>query len=207
MNSNSETTNENTQRVSRKRARTRAALLAAARRVFATRGYHDASIAEITEQADIGVGTFYLHFRDKDELFTTLIQEGIQDIRDHVTSEALQQPFEQMLPAIVRLTFHYAYTQRDLFRIALTDGGQFGHKFQAKTALIEGLTHLFEIAQEQGMLEEYNSDLLARFIAGMILQGIATWFDNDEPGPDTMADQVLHLLRYGLPAQLLIEDK
>lgn len=207
MNSNSETSKENTQRVSRKRARTRAALLEAARRVFATRGYHDASIAEITEQADIGVGTFYLHFRDKDELFTTLIQEGIQDIREHVTSEALQQPFEQTLPAIIRSTFHYAYTQRDLFRIALTGGGQFERKFQAKTALIEGLTQLFEMAHEQGMLEAYDIDLLARFITGMILQGIATWFENDEPGPDTMADQVLHLLRYGLPAQLLVANK
>ena len=59
MNDNSQTHEyEGQPRVSRKRARTRAELLAAARQVFAARGYHDASIAEITQLADVGVGTF-----------------------------------------------------------------------------------------------------------------------------------------------------
>ena len=107
MNSNSEMGQTESQgRTSRKRTRTRADLLAAARKIFAARGYHEASIAEITQAADIGVGTFYLHFHDKDEIFTTLIEEGLKDIREQVTALALQQPDEHRLSAIVRLTFH-----------------------------------------------------------------------------------------------------
>src|SRR5260221_10281236 len=123
-------------RISRKKARTRAELLAAARQVFAARGYHEASIAEITQAADVGVGTFYLHFRDKDEIFTTLIEEGLHKIREQVTSASKQRPYEQMLPAVVRLTFHYAYAERDLFRIALTGGEQLATRFLAQTPLI-----------------------------------------------------------------------
>ena len=42
--------------------RTRARLLEAAEQVFESVGYHDASIVKITEQAGIGLGTFYLYF-------------------------------------------------------------------------------------------------------------------------------------------------
>src|SRR5258708_37582828 len=127
---------EGVPRLSRKRARTQADLLAAARQVFAARGYHETSIAEITQAADVGVGTFYLHFRDKDEIFTTLIEEGLHQIREQVTSASKQRPYEQMLPAVVRLTFRYAYAERDLFRIALTGGGQLATRFRAQTPLI-----------------------------------------------------------------------
>ncbi|TMB75533.1 MAG: helix-turn-helix transcriptional regulator [Chloroflexi bacterium] len=70
MNDDSQTTEQDGQRRNtRRRTRTRAELLLAARKVFAERGYHEANIAEITQAADVGVGTFYLHFRDKDEVF------------------------------------------------------------------------------------------------------------------------------------------
>src|ERR1700724_3346554 len=120
MNNNSDNdlgAGEKVQRMARRKARTRADLLAAARQVFATRGYHEASIAEITETADVGVGTFYLHFRDKDEIFKTLLEEGLRDIREQVRAEAMKVPIEQMLPAVIRFTLRYAYQKRDMFRI------------------------------------------------------------------------------------------
>ncbi len=208
MNDNSVTNNDDSsRRVSRRKARTRADLLAAARQVFAARGYHEASIAEITQTADVGVGTFYLHFRDKDEIFTTLIEEGLRDIREQVTAAALQQPYEQMLPAVVRLTFRYAYAERDLFRIALTGGGQLARKFRAQAPLVEGFTQILEAAHEQGLLAGYDTALLARFITGIVTQGIVWWFEHDEPGPDEMTEQVMQLLRRGLPADFLVEEK
>ena len=64
-----------------------------------------------------------------------------------------------------------------------------------------------EAARARGDLAAYNIPLLAHFIAGMITQGIL-WggLSKDEPGPDEMADQLLQLLRYGLPEQLLKEQ-
>jgi len=182
-------------------------MLAAARKVFAERGYHEASIAEITTAADVGVGTFYLHFRDKDEIFTTLIEEGLNEIREQVGSHVREQPDEQRLSALIRLTFHYAYAQRDLFRIALTGERRLPGKFRAQDALIGGLTQIFEEASQQGYLAEYDISLLARFVTGIVIQGIAWWFEHDEPQPEVMTEQVLFLLKQGLPARFLVEDK
>src|SRR5258708_34454952 len=71
-------------RVERRRAKVRAQLLEAARQVFLERGYQDATISEIVQDADIAMGTFYLHFRDKEELLVSLAQDTLQSLREQV---------------------------------------------------------------------------------------------------------------------------
>ncbi|WP_114906577.1 TetR/AcrR family transcriptional regulator [Ornithinimicrobium murale] len=68
-------------------ARTRAKLLEAAEHVFATVGYHEASIVKITEQAGVALGTFYTHFEGKKEIFDEVVLDLSQRVR-HAMSEA-----------------------------------------------------------------------------------------------------------------------
>jgi AcrR family transcriptional regulator len=208
MNKNSESTELLEGRMSRKRSKTRADLLVAAQQVFAAQGYHDATIAQITRLADVGVGTFYLYFQDKQAIFTTLLEEGIGEIRTEVTTAIEQQPLEQMLPVALRTIFQQAFARRELFQIALSDGGHALHArvYSARIELAEGITKGLTEAQARGMLAGYEIPLLARFITGMVFQGISWWFEHDGTGPEAMADQVLFLLRNGLPASLLIES-
>src|SRR5215216_4053446 len=87
-------------RVARRRARVRADLLAAARQVFTTRGYQDATIADVTQLADVATGTFYLHFQDKEELFVAVVEEGLHAIRDEIHDTLRQQPDTPILALI-----------------------------------------------------------------------------------------------------------
>ncbi len=48
-------------------------LLRAARDVFATKGYHDAKVDDITALAKVAKGTFYLYFPDKRSVFSELV--------------------------------------------------------------------------------------------------------------------------------------
>jgi AcrR family transcriptional regulator len=58
-------------RLDRRKVRTRQALIDAAVRLIAEGRGERASIAEITEEADIGFGSFYNHFDSKEQLFGT----------------------------------------------------------------------------------------------------------------------------------------
>jgi len=58
-------------RLDRRKARTRQALIDAAVRLIAEGRGERASTAEITEEADIGFGSFYNHFDSKEQLFGT----------------------------------------------------------------------------------------------------------------------------------------
>jgi AcrR family transcriptional regulator len=71
------------------KARTREALLDAARRVFAERGYGPASVEEIARTAGVSVGSVYVHFAGKEALFTELVEH--QTSADAQTKVALVQ--------------------------------------------------------------------------------------------------------------------
>ncbi|HYB24650.1 MAG TPA: helix-turn-helix domain-containing protein [Solirubrobacteraceae bacterium] len=64
-------------RVERRKARTRAGLLAAARQLFAARGLEHTTIAQIAERADIAIGSFYNYFRTKEELLDALLEDEL----------------------------------------------------------------------------------------------------------------------------------
>ncbi len=61
-------------RVERRKARTRAALLAAARELFAGRGLERTAVSEIAERADVAIGSFYNYFATKEELLEELLK-------------------------------------------------------------------------------------------------------------------------------------
>lgn len=56
------------------KARTRARIVAAARRLFNRRGFNDVSIDEIMDAAGLTRGGFYNHFSGKDELFAEAVR-------------------------------------------------------------------------------------------------------------------------------------
>ncbi|MCB0152930.1 MAG: helix-turn-helix transcriptional regulator, partial [Caldilineaceae bacterium] len=52
----------------------RAAILAAAQRLFVERGYRGISMREIAEAVGMTKAALYYHFRDKEQLFVALLQ-------------------------------------------------------------------------------------------------------------------------------------
>jgi len=71
-------------------AKTQRALLDAARKVFTERGFSEASIADIVDQAGSSVGSLYHHFGGKSELFIALWQEH-QLAHEEAASRAVAQ--------------------------------------------------------------------------------------------------------------------
>jgi len=77
-----------TRRLSRdeRKAETRTALLDAASRVFARRGYHAAAVDEVAEEAGFSTGALYSNFDGKEDLFLALLQREIGRQVDEVSA-------------------------------------------------------------------------------------------------------------------------
>jgi AcrR family transcriptional regulator len=77
-------------RAARRRRETRARLIEAARRLIARRGGLEAvPIGEITEEADVAIGSFYNHFESKEQLFEAVVTatiEGHGEMLDELTA-------------------------------------------------------------------------------------------------------------------------
>jgi AcrR family transcriptional regulator len=68
-----------TDRGARRRAETRARLAGAARELFARQGVEPTRINEITEQADVGFGSFYNHFDSKEAIVDAVIADVLTE--------------------------------------------------------------------------------------------------------------------------------
>lgn len=62
-------------RRARRKAETRAKLIDAARTLFARQGIDATRINEITEEADVGFGSFYNYFESKDAIVAAVLEE------------------------------------------------------------------------------------------------------------------------------------
>jgi AcrR family transcriptional regulator len=99
-------------RVERRKARTRAALLAAARALFASQGMEQTAIAEIAERADVATGSFYNYFAGKEQLLEALLEDELSSQR--VLLEARQDQVEDPAEKI-------SIAHRHLVRVGKTD--------------------------------------------------------------------------------------
>jgi len=68
-------------RLERRKQRTRAALIGAAQ-TFIAAGKFNVPVLEITQAADVGMGSFYNHFDSKEQLFQAAVNEVLDDIGD-----------------------------------------------------------------------------------------------------------------------------
>jgi AcrR family transcriptional regulator len=71
---------ESASRTERKRIRNRDALVAAARALFVRDGFEATTIADITSSADLGFGTFYRYFADKEAALEAVLDDGKREI-------------------------------------------------------------------------------------------------------------------------------
>jgi AcrR family transcriptional regulator len=111
-----ETAPEN--RLDRRKARTRAALIAAARELLAARDPAEVSIQEITDTADVGFGSFYNHFATKTELFDAAVVEVLEEhgaLFDAITA-GIEDPAE-VFAASLRMTARLPKTHPQLAKI------------------------------------------------------------------------------------------
>jgi AcrR family transcriptional regulator len=74
----------------RRRAQTRSSLVVAAQKLFAEQGVEATAIAEITEAADVGFGSFYNYFDSKEEIAEAALGEAVEGQKE--TLFALLEP-------------------------------------------------------------------------------------------------------------------
>jgi AcrR family transcriptional regulator len=110
-------------RTERQRVRTRRQLLDAGRSLIAAKGVGGLRIQEITEQADIALGSFYNYFGSKEELLEAVITESLSDLASAVITnvEDDTDPAEVVALANLRV-IRLAYDEPDFARLIVNIG-------------------------------------------------------------------------------------
>jgi AcrR family transcriptional regulator len=147
----------------RRGARTRTRLLEAAEDVFAQVGYHDASIVKITEAAGVAMGTFYLYFRSKKEIFDELLRDLNRRVR-HAMSEASAQGSTRLEQEVLGFQAFFRFTAEHPGLYRVIRQAEFVspemlryHYDKLSSGYIEGL----DAAAERGEIGEIDHEVAA----------------------------------------------
>src|SRR5580704_14001447 len=109
-------------RAGRRKADSRRRLEAAARRLFTKRGYHATRPQDIARAADVGHGTFYLHFADKRACFLAFAEGARAEIEGFVRQRlAAAEGIEAQLRALLEALMDYAARNPGVIKAAMTD--------------------------------------------------------------------------------------
>jgi AcrR family transcriptional regulator len=120
----------------RRKQETRERVLAAAERVFLRLGFDAATTGEISAEADVGAGTFYLHFRDKRDVFETLCRHAAREVIDRWRERLpAEPPLAESVALALEAAAEYWSENRARARLLLDGGPTFGS--EAHVRLLE----------------------------------------------------------------------
>ena len=179
-------------RRSRRQAETRKRLLNAARQVFALTGLTSATIAQITETADLGFGTFYLHFSSKEELYLAVVKEGFAELDkelERVLDEAKEQQWsgKKIIEMAIAKFFYFARDNSDLFQVGFA-GFDAGMRvgFSLREQYTDWFTALIKETYPSN-ISDLELELLSTAMVTMINRSAVWWMQQEESEGDFLA--------------------
>lgn len=168
-------------RLDRRVQRTRKLLRESLMALILEEGYDAISIQDITDKANLGRATFYLHFKDKDELLLEVIDQFMADFLDQVPQISGVHWQLEDIKAITKL-FEFAADHYDLYRIMIFgSGGITAARQLHRNIADEILAYINKEMDEGGVEPKVPPTFIANHFAGSLLATIYWWLDNDLP--------------------------
>ena len=161
-------------------------ILKAAEHIFATKGYHNSAILDIAEEAQYAVGTIYLYFRNKQDLYLTLIERKTEELFTTIKEkvEKVNDP-RAKIRVLVEEQLSYFEDNEDFFRIYFSERGGLRWTIKDKISksavdkFIKYLDYIAELIREgqrQGVIKsQFDAKKMAYMLAGMMNAMIFPW--------------------------------
>jgi len=170
-------------RFQRRKQRTRQQLKQAASELVVEKGYAAVTIDDIVERADVGRGTFYLHFKDKEQLVWRVIQEDIDALHMELNQKYRKVDLANLPFYGYLAMFEHAQRNHALYRALMDTGGD--------TILTRSLAEYVaaEIVREinsEGAypdLQHLPPEFIAEFLTGAFSRLMEWWFRVSDPCP------------------------
>ena len=149
-------------------------ILESAAAVFARKGFHQATIREIAELADVADGTIYNYYANKRELLLAMTRHIIADSADDVLEDFQAEDDRAFLTAILGDRFRFIERNPDFVRAMMAEvwtdeefrQQYFGEVIAPLLGLMEGY---LQARIDAGTVRSVNTSVVVRAIAGSFL--------------------------------------
>lgn len=150
----------------------RQAIIEAALDIFAKQGYEDTTIAQIAAAAGVAVGTVYLYFHNKREIYTRAsidwtkrLAVALQDPR------ILSLPVDQVPRAMIETVFRLCHANSkmmSIFQVDIQSSQELQQHKDADGAISGAIDSYLRSAIENGQLVPFDTTMYAKILFGMV---------------------------------------
>jgi TetR/AcrR family transcriptional regulator len=181
---------ENLPRKERERQRRQREFLERAEELFAQKGFHSATIQEISERSEFAVGSIYHMFRNKDEIYTALLQMRLEEYVSLLEEriENSKDPLEK-IEALIETKFQYFSEHKPFLKLFMdtTLGSGWDVQIGGVDQLIcryeeylQLLTGIFEEGIEGNLFSGNDPIGMALALEGMVRAFVTYWIRHEE---------------------------
>lgn len=151
-------------------------LINAAVSVFSKKGFYKASMDDIAAEADVAKGTLYYYFKNKSELFKTIVVEGINYLTDELIKivSSSNDSIENIIKLLIKKNIDFYLEYHELANIVLNeitngiDEDVLNEIIRAKDRYISFLADLLSQGHKEGIIRFSDFNVTAASIVGMI---------------------------------------
>ena len=150
----------------------RQAILLAAYKLFAKQNYENTTIADIAKVANVAVGTVYLYFRNKHEIYSSVSLDWKVQIAAVLRNPAIiSLPIEQVPRAMMEAIFHTCRENMDrmkLFDVDMQTREEICEYNERVSEIINTLDGFFRQTIAQGQLKPFDTRMYAQILYSLV---------------------------------------
>jgi AcrR family transcriptional regulator len=180
----------------------RSQILAESARLFAERGYHPTSVAEIVESLGVGKGVFYWYFESKEDLFLEILASSSQDLRRLQQAAIGDEPDPlRRIELGIRASLQWFRDNRHLFNLSQFAATQerFATVLRQNDAVaIDDITRHLKEAMANGAIPDQDPEMLAHALVGATRHLARTYLYHGDSPVEAVADVAVQFVIGGL---------
>jgi AcrR family transcriptional regulator len=183
------------------KAENRAALLKAARTVFAEMGYGAAGVRDIVRRTDLASGTFYNYFKDKSEIFEAVVREmSVELLRRHRNGRAKARTAEEFFRAHASVYLNFVAKDPEILAFGRNNVTPIRMLIE-KPDIQASARQLYDDASAavaQGILPDVDLTMLVAALSGVVFEVSIIMVSRDPVDPEEATEFATRLLVGGL---------
>lgn len=184
----------------------RSEIIDAATSLFAARGYHPTSIADIVGAIGVGKGVFYWYFDSKEQLFAEMLRDGMRSLRRHQRDAlvGVDDPVARIAMGL-RAAVLWSATHRELMSLlefANTDERFVEQMRRGREISVGDVVPHLEEAIAVGRIAPRDPQLLAHAILGVASNLTRVFIHQMDADARIIGDEVVTFCLAGIGADI-----
>ena len=157
--------------------------------------YDEIVVREILDRANVGRSTFYMHFRDKDELLISGIHDMLGSVHAHAEAPAPGNPFERVLGFSLPV-FEHIHRHRHAGKAMMGARGRAVVHEHLQKVVAERITEDMRkhVQGRRKAAAKIPQDVLVQYIASTFILVLNWWAESRTPLPPKEADALFRAL-------------